>query len=61
MFGRAKTNRTGYDNDERDRPIAARGGVSLGTILTGGLVATGAFFLLSSIVGAVMSNTGVSA
>ena len=61
MFGRDKTTRTGYDTDERDRPIAARGGVSLGTVLTGGLVAIGAFFLLSSIVGAVLSNTGVSA
>ena len=61
MFGRGTTNRTGYDDDVRDRAIAARGGVSLGTILTGGLVAIGAFFLLSSIVGAVLSAGGVSA
>lgn len=61
MFGRGKTDRTRYDDDVRDRPIAARGGVSLGTVLTGGLVAIGAFFLLSSIVGAVLSNQGVSA
>ena len=58
MFG--KSNAGTHDRDVSERPIAARGGVSLGTILTGALVAIGAFFLLSSIVGAVLSNTGVT-
>lgn len=60
MFGRSNTNRTDYDHEVHERPIAARGGVSLATILTGALVAIGAFFLLSSIVGAVLSNSGVT-
>lgn len=58
MFGKDKT--VTHDRDVHERPIAARGGVSIGTILTGALVAIGAFFLLSSIVGAVLSNTGVT-
>ena len=63
MFGRNKTTRVEPTTEVREvheRPIAARGGVSLGTIITGGLVAIGAFFLLSSIVGAVLSQTGVT-
>ena len=60
MFGRNDTG-AGHGTEVRERPIRARGGVSIGTIITGGLVAIGAFFLLSSIVGAVLSNTGVSA
>lgn len=59
MFGRDKT--VTHDRDVHERPVAARGGVSVGTVLTGALVAVGAFFLLSSIVGAVLSNTGVTA
>ncbi|MDQ3955376.1 MAG: YrzE family protein [Actinomycetota bacterium] len=62
MFGKDRT--TAYGDREtvvRETPISARGGVSLGTILTGALVAIGAFFLLSTIVGAVLSQTGVSA
>lgn len=58
MFGRNKT--VTYDRDVSERPIAARGGVSVGTVLTGAFVAIGAFFLLSSIVGAVLSNSGVT-
>ena len=61
MFGRRNDTEAGYGTEVRERPIAARGGVSIGTIITGGLVAIGAFFLLSSIVGAIMSNTGVTA
>ena len=61
MFGSRKDTRADYGDEVRERPIRARGGVSLGTIITGGLVAIGAFFLLSSIVGAVLSQTGVSA
>jgi hypothetical protein len=57
--------RTTYETrgvEVRERAFSARGGVSLGTIITGGLVAIGAFFLLSSIVGAVLSKTaGVTA
>ena len=62
MFGRTRTD--DYSEREtvvREKPISARGGVSFGTILTGALVAIGAFFLLSTIVGAVLSQTGVSA
>lgn len=62
MLGKDRT--TDYGDREtvvREKPISARGGVSLGTILTGALVAIGAFFLLSTIVGAVLSQTGVSA
>ena len=61
MFGKDKPTR--YDNNDvevRERTITARGGVSLGTIITGALVAIGAFFLLSSIVGAVLTATGVT-
>ncbi|MDQ4142142.1 MAG: YrzE family protein [Actinomycetota bacterium] len=61
MFGRGKDTRADHGTEVHERPIAARGGVSIATILTGALVAFGAFFLLSSIVGAVLSNTGVSA
>ena len=62
MLGKERT--ADYGDREtivRETPISARGGVSLGTILTGALVAIGAFFLLSTIVGAVLSQTGVSA
>ena len=61
MFGRGKDERTYEGNEVHEKPIAARGGVSIAAILTGALVAFGAFFLLSSIVGAVLSNTGVDA
>lgn len=61
MFGRKNDERDVHHTEEHDRPIAARGGVSIVTIITGALVAIGAFFLLSSIVGAVLSNTGVEA
>ena len=67
MFGRDKTTRNEhdatrnqYDRGVRERTITARGGVSPGTILTGALVAIGAFFLLSSVVGAILSATGVT-
>ena len=62
MFGKDRS--TDYNDRQtivHDKPISARGGVSLGTILTGALVAIGAFFLLSTIVGAVLTQTlGVS-
>ena len=61
MFGRDKTTRYEYDRGIPERTISARGGVSVGTIVTGALVAIGAFFLLSSVVGAVLSATGVTA
>lgn len=60
MFGRNKTTPDGQGTAGRERAIRARGGVSLGTILTGALVAIGAFFLLSSIVGAILSASGVT-
>jgi len=62
MFGRDRNDDfTARDTVVREKPIAARGGVSLTTIVTGALVAIGAFFLLSTIVGAVLSQTGVTA
>ena len=60
MFGKSKPD---YSSGPEvlERPVKARGGVSVGSILTGALVAIGAFFLLSSIVGAVLSQSNVSA
>lgn len=57
MFG-SRTENTTY----RGRTVIdARGGVSLGAILTGVVVAFGAMFLLSAIVGGVLTAIGVSA
>lgn len=62
MFSKDRTSYEERGVEVRERAITARGGVTLGTIITGGLVAIGAFFLLSSIVGAVLSKTtGVTA
>jgi hypothetical protein len=62
MFGKDRSNEYGTrETVVEERAISAKGGVSLGTILTGALVAIGAFFLLSTIVGAVLSASGVSA
>ena len=62
MFGRRREpDHSAYGTDVVERPIRARGGVSLASILTGALVAIGAFFLLSSVVGAILTQTGVSA
>lgn len=60
MFGRNKTTRDGYTHVVQEHAVRARGGVTIGTILTGALVAIGAFFLLSSIVGAILSASGVT-
>jgi hypothetical protein len=46
---------------ERQRPIAVRGGVSLPAVLTGVVVAFGAMFLLSALVGGILAATGVDA
>jgi hypothetical protein len=46
---------------ERDRPVFARGGFSLGAVLTGVVVAFGAMFLLSALVGGILAATGVDA
>jgi hypothetical protein len=46
---------------ERERPISARGGFSLGAILTGVVVAFGAMFLLSALVGGLLAAIGVDA
>lgn len=54
-----------HSHDTRDgqrRSVAvARGGVSLGAVLTGVVVAFGALFLLSAIVGGILAATGVDA
>ena len=42
------------------RPIEARGGVSGGAILTGVVVAFGAMFLLSALIGGVLASLGVA-
>jgi hypothetical protein len=46
---------------EGERPVFARGGVSVGAVLTGVVVAFGAMFLLSALVGGVLAATGVDA
>lgn len=51
---------------EQTEPVArpllrARGGVSLAAVLTGVVVAIGAFFLLSALVGGVLSVSGIEA
>jgi hypothetical protein len=57
-FGRSDRNDTVV---ERERPIPARGGISAGAILTGVVVAFGAMFLLSALVGGILAATGVDA
>jgi hypothetical protein len=42
------------------RPVEARGGVSGGAILTGVVVAFGAMFLLSAIIGGILSALGIA-
>jgi hypothetical protein len=42
-------------------PLRVRGGVSLWSVLTGVVVAFGALFLLSAIVGGILAATGVDA
>jgi hypothetical protein len=44
-----------------DRLLAARGGVSLPAVLTGVVVSIGTFFLLSALVGGILSVSGVDA
>lgn len=46
---------------ERVRVVDARGGVSLGAVLTGVVVAFGATLLLSALIGGVLNETGVDA
>lgn len=56
MFGtKEHTHTTSVDRD----PVA-RGGVSFGPVLTGVVVAIGAMFLLSAIVGGVLAGLGVT-
>ncbi|MGH2733961.1 MAG: hypothetical protein ACRDKZ_00145 [Actinomycetota bacterium] len=50
-----------YSGARREAVVpAARGGMSLGAILTGVVVALGALFLLSAVVGGVLATTGTS-
>lgn len=66
MFEKLRRRNRETDDDRyevtqvRERAIAARGGVSLGAVFTGALVAIGAFFLLSAIVGAILAESGVT-
>ena len=58
MFGRKEeTHSTTTSTHLRDVP-RARGGVSFGTVLTGVVVAFGAMFLLSALVGGVLAGLG---
>ena len=43
-----------------DRPVAARGGVSGGAVLTGVVVAFGAMFLLSALIGGIIAALGIA-
>jgi hypothetical protein len=57
-----KRNRIKDDRANRvQRAPRARGGVSLGAVLTGVVVAFGALFLLSALIGGVLAATGVAA
>lgn len=58
MFGREE--RTHSSTSTPDRAPTARGGVAFGPILTGVVVAIGAMFLLSAIVGGVIASLGVA-
>lgn len=57
MSSRQSPARTGTNSVEVDR---ARGGVSFWSILTGVVVAFGAFLLLSSIIGGILSALGIA-
>jgi hypothetical protein len=46
---------------ERDYPYSVRGGFSFGAILTGVVVALGAFLLLASLIGGIVAAAGVDA
>ena len=48
------------ENVSGARPVEARGGVSGGAILTGVVVAFGAMFLLSAIIGGILTALGVA-
>lgn len=61
MFKRKKDHDTHTREELREtRMPRARGGVSLGAILTGVVVAVGAMFLLSALVGGVLAATGTT-
>jgi hypothetical protein len=49
-----------FRRDQRD-PAVARGGISLAAVLTGVVVAFGAMFLLSALVGGILAASGVEA
>lgn len=61
MFGRTAETRTAETGTYRGRTVIdARGGVSGGAVLTGVVVAFGAMFLLSALVGGILTAIGVS-
>jgi hypothetical protein len=60
MFKRRDQRIHTHDEVRDARMPLARGGVSLGAILTGVVVALGAMFLLSALVGGVLAATGTS-
>jgi hypothetical protein len=57
----ATSERTLQQTHESERvPVRARGGLSIGGVLTGVVVAFGAMFLLSGIIGGILAAIGVS-
>jgi hypothetical protein len=62
MFGRSRSDSPATTRRETARavPIAARGGVSFGPILTGVLVAFGAMFVLTAVISGILVALGLS-
>ncbi|HEX2195457.1 MAG TPA: TIGR04086 family membrane protein [Actinomycetota bacterium] len=57
MFGRSRD--ASYEERRGARPIAARGGVSAGAVLTGVVVAFGAMFVLTAVIAGVLVGLGL--
>lgn len=67
MFGRNRSDSPVTTRDETTRhettrtvPLAARGGVSLGAVLTGVVVAFGAMFVLTALIAGILVALGIS-
>ncbi|HEX2058106.1 MAG TPA: TIGR04086 family membrane protein [Actinomycetota bacterium] len=58
MFGRNRDH--SYEDRTTRRPIAARGGVSAGAVLTGVVVAFGAMFVLTAAISGILVGLGVT-
>ncbi|HEV2755484.1 MAG TPA: hypothetical protein VG318_06870 [Actinomycetota bacterium] len=62
MFGRSRSESpaTTRHDTRRSAPLAARGGVSFGAILTGVVVAFGAMFVLTAVISGILVALGLS-